>query len=138
MTILGEQKTKKDLRPILLQPGRLYKLDLKVTRNTTTYISSNKESKVSLMKKWSNAKEHILPNYLESFELLPRRYLLPYNHDEQEDEGDVGCENLYQNCLSCTSDVKCGWDEYQRICVDRRKRSNDVVLQDNDEPLKVF
>ena len=113
MTISGEQKTKKKvLRPILLQPGRVYKLDLKVTRNTTTYISSNKESKVSLMKKWSNAKEHILPNYLESLELLPRRYLLPYRHDEQEDEG--GCKNLYKNCLSCTSDVKCGWDEYQR------------------------
>ena len=118
---------------IILRPGSEYKLELKVIRNITTmYKSSKVWSKVSLVRRRNVSGKQNSNVKLKNNLLLQSMYLKPYQYDGQAN-GNFKCKSIYSNCLACTSDLKCGWDEVKFSCVDRQERSEQIMNLEQDQ-----
>ena len=103
---------------IMLKPGDEYKLELRVTRNISLSKNSNSWSKISLVRKLNDLEKDISPFDPRLGNVLPNIYLKPYEHELGENK-TITCDQLYKNCMACTSSNHCVWDGDQQFCAEK-------------------
>ena len=102
-----------------------FEIELKVTRNISTYRTPSNPHWLKVSLKTGHLGQSLM---MDQLALFPSRYLEPYEHRYKDKAGEIiRCDTLHTNCMACTADYKCAWDEPNSSCIDREARSSRII-----------